>query len=160
MIRKATADDQTALMDVARATGIFPDRELEVFSDTITKCFRGDLPGHDWLVLDGEPSTKGSEGINGVAYHAPEIMADHVWNLLFLGVHPDHQGQGHGSTLLRAVEDTLRVQGARILLIETSGLDAFAQTRKFYVQHGYDEEARIREYYEAGHDKIVFRKAL
>lgn len=159
MIRKATANDQTALIDVARATGIFEAAELDFFSDMITKCFRGDLPGHDWLVLDDKLVSKG-EGIIGVAYYAPEMMADNVWNLWFLGVHPDHQGQGHGSKLLSAVEGTLRDQAARILLIETSGIDDFAQTRKFYLNNGYDEEARIREYYEAGHDKIVFRKAF
>lgn len=153
MIRKATAADQTALMDVARATGIFDASELDFFSDMITKCFRGDLPGHDWLILD-------DGGVIGVAYYAPEMMADNVWNLWFLGLHPDHQGQGYGSKLLSAVEDTLRGQAARILLIETSGIDDFALTRKFYVKNGYDEEARIREYYEAGHDKVIFRKAL
>lgn len=159
MIRKATAKDQTALMDVTRATGIFDAAELEFFSDMITKGFRGDLPGHDWLVLDDKLVSKG-EGLIGVAYYAPEMMADSVWNLWFLGVHPDHQGQGHGATLLAAVEDAVREQSARILLIETSGIDDFALTRKFYLKNGYEEEARIREYYEAGHDKIVFRKAF
>lgn len=153
MIRKAIPTDQSALMDVTRATGIFDAGELEFFDDMITKSFNGDMPGHDWLVLD-------DHGIIGVAYYAPEVMADNVWNLWFLGVHPDHQGQGHGGKLLRAVEGAVRDHAARLLLIETSGVDAFALTRKFYVKNGYEEEARIREYYEAGHDKIVFRKAF
>ena len=47
-----------------------------------------------------------------------------------------------------------------MLLIETSGLATFERTRAFYHALGYDEEARIREFYKAGDDKVVFRKAL
>ena len=47
-----------------------------------------------------------------------------------------------------------------MLLLETSGLPEFARTRAFYRTNGYDEEARIREFYAAGEDKVVFRKAL
>ena len=47
-----------------------------------------------------------------------------------------------------------------MLLVETSGGDEFERTRRFYRTIGYEEEARIRDYYDAGDDKIVFRKAL
>ena len=33
-------------------------------------------------------------------------------------------------------------------------------SRQFYCKNGYDEEARIREFYQAGEDKVVFRKVL
>jgi RimJ/RimL family protein N-acetyltransferase len=54
----------------------------------------------------------------------------------------------------------LAARGERILLVETSGLPEFERTRAFYAKHGYEEEARIREFYRAGEDKVVFRKAL
>jgi ribosomal protein S18 acetylase RimI-like enzyme len=47
-----------------------------------------------------------------------------------------------------------------VLLVETSGLPAFARARAFYRARGFDEEARIRDFYAAGEDKIVFWKAL
>ena len=40
------------------------------------------------------------------------------------------------------------------------GLDEFERTRQFYRGLGYDEEARIREFYAAGEDKITYRKSL
>ena len=87
-------------------------------------------------------------------------MAYGIWNLLFIAVRPDLQGRGRGSALLRHIEQALRERGARLLLIETSGLGTFERTRAFYRKHGYDEEARIRDYYRPGDDKVVFRKAL
>jgi hypothetical protein len=42
----------------------------------------------------------------------------------------------------------------------TSGLTSFERTPAFYRKCGYEEEARVREFYEAGEDKVVFRKGL
>ena len=58
------------------------------------------------------------------------------------------------------VEDDLKARDQRLLLVETSGLESFDLTRRFYRKNGYDEEARIRDFYRAGEDKIIFRKAL
>ena len=68
--------------------------------------------------------------------------------------------QGIGSELLRHVESGLRQNRQRVLIIETSRLDGFELTRRFYLKHGYAEEARIRDFYAAGEDKVVFWKGL
>lgn len=87
-------------------------------------------------------------------------MTEGTWNLLLIAVHPAWQGTGIGTRLTTAVEMRLAAAGARLLLVETSGLPEFAATRGFYRRRGYAEEARIRDFYRAGEDKLVFRKAL
>jgi ribosomal protein S18 acetylase RimI-like enzyme len=62
--------------------------------------------------------------------------------------------------MLQYVEKMLTEKGERVLLVETSGTDDFEYVREFYRKSGYEEEARIREFYAAGVDKIVFRKKL
>ena len=62
--------------------------------------------------------------------------------------------------LLRYLERRLAKQGGRILLVETAGIPEFERTRDFYRKNGFTEEARIREFYEPGVDKIVFWKRL
>ena len=51
-------------------------------------------------------------------------------------------------------------QGARLIVVDTSGIEDFAGTRAFYARSGYDEEARIRDFWATGDDKVIFRKAL
>ncbi len=46
------------------------------------------------------------------------------------------------------------------LSVGTAGVAEFEYVRKFYAKHGFEEEARIRDFYESGVDKVVFRKLL
>lgn len=154
MIRPITPDDTAALIALADATGLFQPNELEVLGEMLTDYFSGNS-GSDrvWITDD-------DNGPVGVAYYAPEPMAYGTWNLYLIAVRPDRQGQGRGTALLRYIEQTLTARGARLLLVETSGLPSFERTRAFYRKCGYDEEARIRDFYKAGEDKIIYRKAL
>jgi ribosomal protein S18 acetylase RimI-like enzyme len=149
-IRPTTAGDTPALKAVIDATGLFPSDMLDDMLAGFLKSQGGD---EIWL-------TDHDVGPVALAYCAPERMTQGTWNLYLIAVHPDRQGKGRGTALLRHVEQALAERGERVLLVETSGLPAFERTRAFYRQCGYDEEARIRDFYQAGEDKIVFRKAL
>ena len=150
MIRPTTPDDMPSLKTVIDGTGLFPSDMLDAM---IIGYFNSDASEDFWLTDD-------DGGPVAVAYYAPERMTHGTWNLYLIAVHPDRQGQGRGAALLRYVEQTLASRGERILLVETSGLPSFERTRAFYRKCGYDQEARIREFYNAGEDKVVFRKAL
>lgn len=149
-IRPVTPEDTDALKAVIDASGLFPS---ELLDDMIAGYFSGDVGDEFWLTID-------AGGPLAVAYYVPERMTQGTWNLLLIAVHPDHQGQGRGAALLRHIEQALTARGERLLLVETSGLPSFEGTRAFYRKCGYDEEARIRDFYQAGDDKIVFRKML
>ena len=153
-IRSAKAADTDAILDVASASGLFPADELEGLHNVLGETLRPHTADdHHWIVDGADP-------IGAAAYYAPEVMASGTWNLYFIAVRRESQGQGIGSSLLRYVEADLANRGARLLIIETSGLAAFDKTRQFYLKHGYDNEARIRDFYDADDDKVVFRKML
>ena len=92
--------------------------------------------------------------------YALERMTEGTWNLYLTAVNPDQQGRDRGTALLRFGEDALTARGERVVLVETSSLQTYERTRAFYERSGYEKEARIRDFYKAGEDKIVFRKAL
>lgn len=110
--------------------------------------------GHDWLVAEEDGA------IVGAAYVGPERMTSGTANLYFIGIRPDRQRSGLGKALIRDVEQRRKTSGDRILLVETMGIEEFAYQRAFYRRCGYHEEARIREFYEAGADKVIFWKTL
>ena len=153
-IRPAAPDDMPALMTLIEAVGLFPPDEIEELRGMLTDYFAGTGgEEHFWITDD-------DGGLAGVAYYAPERMTEGTWNLYFIGVHPDHRREGRASALLDYVEAALAARGERLLLVETSSLPAFERAWALYRKCGYDEEARIRDFYAAGSDKIIFRKAL
>jgi ribosomal protein S18 acetylase RimI-like enzyme len=153
-IRAARAQDRAAIIDVVRASGLLPPDALTEVEATLDGFLTGAAATDRWLITDTGTS------IAATAYYAPERMTDGTWNLYLLAVHPDHQGQGRGAALVRHVEQDLREAGARVLLIETSGVPDFAGQRAFYTGLGYHEEARIRDFYEPGDDKVIYWKIL
>jgi ribosomal protein S18 acetylase RimI-like enzyme len=154
MIRPTAPEDTAAVLGLAVASGLFPADATGEVAGVLASALNGELgPDHVWLTDD-------DGGPVGVAYYAPERLTAGTWNLYMLAVHPDRQRQGRGAALVRHVERDLTQRGARLLLIETSGLGTFERTRAFYRALGYEEEARIREFYNAGEDKVIFRKAL
>jgi ribosomal protein S18 acetylase RimI-like enzyme len=154
MIRFSTLDDTTALIALAAASGLFEPSQTEDLAQMLDRHFSNENQTQDiWLTDDDNQPV-------GMAYIAPERMTEGTWNLYLIAVHPSRQKQGRGKALLSYVEQMLLERGERILLVETAGTDDFEYVRAFYRQNGYEEEARIREFYAAGIDKIVFRKAL
>jgi ribosomal protein S18 acetylase RimI-like enzyme len=154
MIRLTTIDDTTALVSLAAASGLFDPSQTDDIAQMLEAHFTDNNESQDiWLTDDDREPV-------GMAYIAPERMTEGTWNMYLIAVHPDRQKQGRGKALLQHVEQMLTERGERVLLVETAGTDDFDYVRSFYRQNGYEEEARIREFYTAGVDKIVFRKAL
>lgn len=150
MIRPTTTADVPALKALIDALDLFPG---EMLDDMMADYFTSPDSRDCWLTDD-------DKGAVGVAYYAPERLTDGTWNLYLIAIQADRQGQGRGAAMMRYVEHDLRTRGERLLLVETSGLPGYEYQRAFYRRCGYTEEARIRDFYQAGEDKVVFWKAL
>ena len=85
---------------------------------------------------------------------------DRTFDLYWIAVHPSSQRHGGGSHLLGEVEQRLRERGARLLIAETSSRADYDATRRFYLARGYQEVARMRDYYAVGDDRVIYTKAL
>ena len=155
MIRPITSGDSEAVVWLAVASRLFPADETEPLDRMMAEYFGGNIDEGHACVIDeeqGEPI--------GVAYYQPRPAADRVWDLTMIAVRADRQGLGRGTALMRHVEGALRAGGHRMLLVETSGVAAFEPTRTFYAKLGYEKEARVRDYWAAGDDMVLFRKVL
>lgn len=145
--RAADIDD---LKTVVERTGLFPSDMLA----ELLRPYLQDPSSEFWLTchLDGKPV--------GLCYCVPEHMTEGTWNMRALAIAPALQGRGLGAALVAAAEQSLAESGERLLIVDTSGMDDFARTRAFYAKIGYAEEARIRDFWTIGDDKVTFRKAL
>ena len=51
-------------------------------------------------------------------------------------------------------------QGARLIRLETAGIDSYRAARAFYERTGYAEAGRIRDFYWPGNDLYIYVKYL
>ncbi len=160
MIRNAKTTDLRDLRKIAEGTQMFLGEELDHFISEMTSHLdqtARNEPTSARLVVATDGVSEAAP-IMGAAYFAPEAMAQGVMNLLFIGVLPDARKRGFGQALLASFEEALKASGARLAIIETASDDMFAPAWSLYAKAGYDEAARIRDFYDDGLDKLVFRK--
>jgi len=150
-VRATCSADVPALQRVLDDTELFP---REMLPDMLRSFLTEKTNGEIWLTceIDGEAV--------GFCYAVLEELTDGTWNMLAIAVLSSNQGGGIGSDLVGKLEDSLRERKQRLLIVDTSGTDRYARTRSFYRKNGYQNEARIRDYWAPGDDKVVFRKAL
>ncbi len=149
-ISKTTEDDIPALRQVVHETALFPSNLLP---DMVAHFLSGTSP-EIWFTC------RNADGPVGFCFCTPEMLTEGTWNMTAIAVAPGQQGKGFGTALVRALEEELRSKQQRLLIVDTSSLEEFDGTRAFYARNGYDEEARIREYWGPGDDKVTFRKLL
>lgn len=150
-IRPLTSADVADLERVLEETDLFP---AEMLSE-MTAGYLSD-PSRDeiWLVCERDGKAI------GFCYAMPEQLADGTWNLVALAVLPSTQGAGVGGAIVSTLESLLRDAGRRVLIVETSSGERFRRTRAFYDKCGYEQEARIRDFWAEGDDKVIYRKKL
>ena len=150
-IRPTKYDDIPSLQQVLNETALFPS---EMLPDML-EGFLSDSESSDiWLTCEANGQ------VVGFCYAVPEEMADGAWNMLAIAVLPQEQGSGCGKAIVKHLEAVLSARRQRILIVDTSGADGFAKTHEFYRKNGYSEEARIRDFWAPGDDKIIFWKSL
>jgi ribosomal protein S18 acetylase RimI-like enzyme len=152
---------RTQLEDIVRATGVFSDAEvavaLELFDDTFGAGHDGSAtnnPDYEFVgaFLDGV--------LVGYACFGSTPSTDRTFDLYWIAVHPRAQRNGAGAALMDEIERMLMERRARLVAIETSSRDDYAPTRRFYHQRGYQEAARLRDFYAPGDDRVVLTRRL
>ncbi|MEM7039477.1 MAG: GNAT family N-acetyltransferase [Bacteroidota bacterium] len=150
-VRMVSEQDLPYLKQVLDTIELFPSDMLD---DMISAYFNDPQSEDIWFT-----ATENDQPI-AIGYCAPEKLTDGTYNLHAIGVRGDIQGKGTGSKMMVFIEDHLRSSGKRILLVDTSGTDAFAGTRAFYERLGYAKVAVIRDFWADGDDKVTFLKGL
>jgi GNAT superfamily N-acetyltransferase len=152
VIRETCLGDKHAVLRIIMDSGQFDDDGLAYVASTLDAHLAEDS-GALWLTADdGEPV--------GVSYCNPEPVTSGTWNLLMLWTRKDREGQGFGAALVAETERRLREKGARLLIVETSGLPDFEVARAFYAKCGFIHEATIKDFFAAGDSKLVYTKPI
>lgn len=159
-IRPAEPKDRDRIREILVAAARFKDDEIAAAMDLVDQALEhGGRSEYTVHVLE-EPDSGPRRMVQGYVCFGATPLTDGVFDLYWIAVDPKHQGQGFGQLLLKFVENEVRRQRGRMLLIETSSKQSYAPTIRFYQRSGYDEISRIKDFYRIEDDKVVFCKKL
>jgi ribosomal protein S18 acetylase RimI-like enzyme len=145
--------DRPRVAQAVEATGVFRPDEVDVALEVFDDYCRA--PGQDYYAV---AAYGGADELAGFALFGPTPCTVGTWDLYWIVVHPQAQGRGAGRGLLERAEAQMREAGARMCAIETSSREDYEATRRFYLACGYQEVARIADFYDAGDDRVTYAK--
>lgn len=150
-LRRVQLQDINGLKEVLDSSELFPSEYLDdMISDYLNNKDSTDI----WFTcIDNDRPI-------ALGYCAPEKLTNGTYNLYAIAVRKELQGQGIGHKMMNFIEKLLADNGSRILIVETSSIDQYTLTRKFYNKLGYRQEAVIKDFWNDGEDKVIFLKKL
>jgi len=155
-IRGIEKRDRPGLKAILQAQKHFRPVEVQVALDLIDIALT-QPDQEDYIIRVAE----GEEGqILGYICYGKAPLTDAVYDLYWIVVNPASWNRGTGTSLLRQAEEELRRRQARLLLIETSSQPSYEGPRAFYRRNGFEEQARVLDYYGMGDHKLIFGKTL
>jgi ribosomal protein S18 acetylase RimI-like enzyme len=154
-IHPTLPDEATAILRIAGAEPLFDAEEVECVEELLRDYFgRADHNGYFFLTaeLEGE--------VAGFACYGPKALTEGTFDLYWIAVSRSTPRRGVGRALMASVEEAVRRTGGRLLVVETSGREAYAPTRAFYEGIGYLRAATIPEFYAPGDDLVIYIRNL
>ncbi len=149
------ASDPQSIQDLCEKTGFFRPDEIPVARELVEeRLAKGEACGYHFCIAEDGGKVK------GYVCFGPIPCTLGSFDLYWIAVDPDCQGEGLGRKLAQKAADAARERGGRKIFVETSGKLQYQSTRDFYLKIGYREAARIVDFYDVGDDKLIYEKVL
>ncbi len=155
-IRPIIQEDKHRLREILQRAQIFSPEEIDVAMELIDIVLA--RPGQK----DYEISCFVDERNLPLGYicFGPIPMTKGAFDLYWIVVDPPYQGNRIGSRLLDFLEERVKSLNGRMILVDTSSLPSYEKTQRFYRSKGYQEVARVPDFYWPGNDRITYCKKL
>lgn len=147
--------DIKRVMEIVESTRFFYDHEVEVAVELVTERLeKGESSGYYFIFAEVEGITA------AYSCFGPIPMSRTCFDLYWIVTHNDYRGKGIGKKLLEETCRQAKEMDCSILIAETSGLEHYAPTRRFYESNKFILEARLKDFYTEGDDKLFYTRKL
>jgi ribosomal protein S18 acetylase RimI-like enzyme len=155
-IRPLSEEDRATLLSMLIKTRAFTSAEIDVAMELV------DIVLKDRIQKDYQIDCMVDDQDLAVGYicSGPTPMTQGTFDLYWIAVNPEFQERGVGSKLLGFLEERVKARGGRMILADTSTVPQYEKTRRFYSKNGFQEVAKIPDYYHPGNDRISFCRRL
>jgi ribosomal protein S18 acetylase RimI-like enzyme len=150
-----SAADKAALMQILKNTPEFKPYEVTVAEELVDYYLSdGIKSGYNIQIADDDGE------VAGYVCFGETPCTVGTWDIYWIAVSQSRRGKGIGKMLDSAAEAAIRKAHGRLAFIETSSTPLYENTRLFYQGRGYEQVARIADFYMPGDDKLILQKKL
>jgi ribosomal protein S18 acetylase RimI-like enzyme len=147
--------DRKTVSEIVSSTGFFHAAEVEIAVELVDDHLEvGDVSGYFFVFAEE------AGRVLGYTCYGPIDGTDGSFDLYWIAIHRDCQGLGLGRVLMKETENRIRKAEGRRVYAETSGRPQYEPTRAFYECLGFFPEARLKDFYAPGDDKVFYVKVL
>jgi len=147
--------DITRVMEIVESTKFFYDHEVEIAAELVAeRLSHGESTGYHFVFAEVDGVTA------AYSCFGPITMSKTSFDLYWIATHNDFRGKGIGRKLLDETIKEAKNMGCNILIAETSGLEHYTPTRAFYDSNKFVLEARLKDFYAMGDDKLFYTKRI
>jgi GNAT superfamily N-acetyltransferase len=147
--------DINRVMEIVESTKFFYDHEVEVAAELVAeRLSHGESTGYYFVFAEVDGVTA------AYSCFGPISLSKTSFDLYWIATHNDFRGKGIGRQLLEETYKHARSMGCKIIIAETSGLEHYAPTRAFYISNKFELEARLKNFYDEGDDKLFYTKRI
>jgi len=156
IIRYSMPQDREAIVTMLADTQAFRPDELDVAREVLDDALAQGEDGHYQSFVAEEEDGQ----VTGWVCFGPTPCTLGTFDVYWIAVSPGRQSKGVGTALLQYSESLIKQRGGRIAVVETSGRPSYESSRLFYLARGYQEKARLRDFYAPEDDKVIYTKEL
>jgi len=150
-----TRKDVSRIRTLVGATGYFSADEIAIAAELVEERLnKGLRSGYEFLLAEQ------AGRLLGYACFGKIDGTQGSFDLYWIAVDPQIRGQGLGRLIFEKVEKAMAAIGAISVYADTSSSDKYDSTRAFYNSVGFDEQARLEDFYAKGDSKIIFEKSI
>lgn len=151
-----TPREVEAVRDLVERTAYFSAEEVGIAAELVEeRLSKGAESGYEFVFADDEGGR-----LMGYACFGRIPCTTNRYDLYWIAVEPEKQGQGLGRELLRAAEERIVALGGARVYVDTSTKPQYAATRSFYERCGYELDAALEGFYGPGDGKAIYRRVL
>jgi ribosomal protein S18 acetylase RimI-like enzyme len=149
------AGDKENIRQILHSSGFFYDFEIDVAVELAEEYLEyGTESDYYFLFAEIDGRTL------GYTCFGPIACTKRSFDLYWIAVHNDARGSGLGKILMRESEKIIKDLGGKGIFIETSSRNKYIPTQKFYDSIGCELIARIKDFYDDGDDKLIYKRTV
>lgn len=145
--------DTAQIEQLVESTGFFRPDEVKIAAELVRERLEQGAKSGYYFVI----ALKGGKVI-GYGCYGPIPCTLTSYDIYWIAVSPDLQGQGLGKILLLEMERLIGEAGGLRIYVETSTQPGYASTRSFYERFGYTCKVVLDDFYAPGDGKAIYCK--